>query len=267
MSPPSHTLQEAVEILDTAKGKILTVSQRQKLAVELAALMLEEANKIQTRAEKKRQSELARMMLDPRGKAFTTMMTDQCFRSKKSGRVAHQMIYLLNQFGIPRYLDGSKRISLAAFQHVGRALSPIFVPLATWTLRRQTKTVILPGEKHALSRHMRKRRKEGVRLNLNHLGEAILGEEEAHHRLSVYLNDLAQDDIEYVSIKISTIYSQINMLGWEKTLEVLSDRLRQLYRAAKSHSFVHTDGSRSPKFVNLDMEEYKDLILTVELFK
>lgn len=267
ISPPSPILIEAAEILDSAKGKILTIGQRQKLAVELAALMLTEANKIQTRSEKKRQAELARMMRDPRGKAFTTTMTDQCFRSKKSARVAHQMIYLLNQFGIPRYLDFSKRLSLAAFQWIGRALSPIFVPLATWTLRRQTKTVILPGEKHALSKHMRKRRKEGVRLNLNHLGEAILGEEEAQHRLNVYLHDLAEDDIEYVSIKISTIFSQINLLGWEQTIEALSDRLRQLYRVAKANTFVRADGSHAPKFVNLDMEEYRDLKLTVELFK
>ncbi|HEX4839154.1 MAG TPA: bifunctional proline dehydrogenase/L-glutamate gamma-semialdehyde dehydrogenase [Rhabdochlamydiaceae bacterium] len=266
-SPPSPVLQEAAEILDSAKGKILTIGQRQKLAVELAALMLTEANKIQTRSEKKRQAELARMMKDPRGKAFTTTMTDQCFRSKKSARVAHQMIYLLNQFGIPRYLDFSKQLSLAAFQWIGRALSPIFVPLATWTLRRQTKTVILPGEKNALSKHMRKRRKEGVRLNLNHLGEAILGEDEAQHRLNVYLHDLAEDDIEYVSIKISTIFSQINLLGWEQTIEALSDRLRQLYRVAKVSTFVRADGSHAPKFVNLDMEEYRDLKLTVELFK
>ncbi len=267
MSPPSPYLQDAVEILDSAKGKILTIGQRQKLAVELAALMLNEANKIQTRSEKRKQAELARMMKDPRGKAFTTTMTDQCFRSKKSGRVAHQMIYLLNQFGIPRYLDFSKRLSLAAFQLLGRAFSPIFVPMATWTLRRQTKTVILPGEKHALSKHMHKRRKEGVRLNLNHLGEAILGEDEALQRLNVYLHDLAENDIEYVSVKISTIFSQINMLGWEKTIDVLADRLRQLYRVAKANTFVRADGTRSPKFVNLDMEEYRDLKLTVELFK
>jgi RHH-type transcriptional regulator, proline utilization regulon repressor / proline dehydrogenase / delta 1-pyrroline-5-carboxylate dehydrogenase len=267
MSLPSLYLQEAVDLLDAAKGKILTVSQRQKLAVELAGYMLEEANHIQTRAEKKRQAELARMMRDPRGKAFTTYMTDQCFRSSKAPRVAYQMVYLLNQFGIPKYLDLTKRFSLAAFQYFGNVLSYLFVPLATWMLRRQTRTVILPGEKHALSKHMRKRRKEGVRLNLNHLGEAILGEEEAEKRLHVYLHDLAQEDIEYVSIKISTIFSQINLLGWDKTLETLADRLRQLYQAAKANTFLRADGTRAPKFVNLDMEEYRDLRLTVDLFK
>ena len=47
----------------------------------------------------------------------------------------------------------------------------------------------------------------------------------------------------------------------------LADRLRQLYRVAKANTFVRADGTRSPKFVNLDMEEYRDLKLTVELFK
>ncbi len=68
---------------------------------------------------------------------------------------------------------------------------------------------------------MHKRRLEGVRLNLNHLGEAILGEEEAKRRLNVYLQDLSSDDIEYVSIKISTIFSQINLLAWDKTISIL----------------------------------------------
>lgn len=266
-STPSSHLQEAIDLLESAKGKILTIGQRQKRAVELAAYMLEEANRIQTRSERKRQAELARMMQDVRGKAFTTAMTDECFRSKRAPRVAHQMVYLLNQFGIPRYLDWTKRLSLMTFQTVGKSLAYLLVPLAKWILRRQTRTVILPGEKKALSKHMRKRRAEGVRLNLNHLGEAILGEDEARHRLQVYLHDLAQDDIEYVSVKISTIYSQINLLAWDNTLEALADRLRQLFNVAKSHTFIHADGTKTPKFVNLDMEEYRDLRLTVDLFK
>ena len=267
--PMSHSqnLQDAIDLVDSVKGKILTVGQRQRLAVELAAHLLSEANRVQTRKEKRRQAELARMMQDPRGKAFTNYMTDQCFRSHKKGRVAHQMVYLLNHFGVPKYLDWTKRFALSMFQSFGETFSFALVPMATWFLRRQTSSVILPGEKHALSKHMHRRRKEGVRLNLNHLGEAILGEEEAQRRLKVYLADLARDDIEYVSIKISTIFSQINLLGWDKSLEVLADRLRQLYRVAKSHDFMHADGTKRPKFVNLDMEEYRDLRLTVDLFK
>ena len=260
-------LTEAVELLDQVRGKSLTPKERQKSAVELAGLLLDEAQRIQTQAEKHRQEELARMMHDPRGKAFTMYMTDQCFRSRKSRRIADQLIYLLNYFGIPRYLSAGKRLQLAAFQILGKAFAPLLVPFARAKLRKETRSVILPGEKRALSKHMHKRRQEGVRLNLNHLGEAILGEEEAQRRLHVYLKDLASDDIEYVSIKISTIFSQINLLAWDKTISILSDRLRQLYRAAQTNLFKHADGRKTPKFINLDMEEYRDLHLTVELFK
>ncbi len=45
---------------------------------------------------------IARMMADPNGKAFTTSMTDQCFRSSDSARVADQLVFLIKKFGIPK---------------------------------------------------------------------------------------------------------------------------------------------------------------------
>jgi RHH-type proline utilization regulon transcriptional repressor/proline dehydrogenase/delta 1-pyrroline-5-carboxylate dehydrogenase len=267
METDSAYLRQAAEELRAAHGVTLTAQDRQKAAISLAAAMLEEATRTQTFKEKRIQAELARMMHDPRGKAFTTSMTDECFRSHKSPRVASQLVFLLRQFGVPSYLNLFKRIQLGLFEKLGSAFSYLLVPLATLMLRRATKTVILPGEKGALSKHMRKRRQEGVRLNLNHLGEAILGEEEALRRLNVYLKDLAADDVEYVSIKISTIFSQIHLIGWETTLNTLAERLRQLYRVAMAHMFTRADGTKTAKFVNLDMEEYRDLILTKDLFK
>lgn len=260
-------LKKAQTLLAQTKGHPLNLEQRKKKAIELASYLLEEAIATQTAEEKHTQEELARMMSDPNGKAFTMSMTDQCFRSQATGRIANQLIFLLKQFGIPSYLSPFKRFSLWIFRWLGAIFHPIMVPVAKKTLRKATDRVILPGEKHALSKHMHRRRREGVRLNLNHLGEAILGEKEAVHRLNIYLRDLERDDIEYVSIKISTIYSQINLLDWDKTIEILAERLRQLYRAAMHHTFKRADGKRMPKFVNLDMEEYKDLHLTKELFK
>lgn len=262
----SNDLKNAMEILASSKGRSLSLQEREKLAVDLASLMLKEANRTMTGEEKQIQAELSRMMRDELGKVFTTNMTDQCFRSHKAQRVANQMVYLLNQLGIPRYLGWSKRFALGVFQVFGQLFSYLFVPMATLFLRKATSRVILPGEKGALRAHMKHRRLEGVRLNLNHLGEAILGEEESAHRLSVYLKDLEREEIEYISIKISTIYSQIHLLGWNNTLEVLSERLKQLYRVAMKHRFTRADGTQVQKFVNLDMEEYRDLQLTKELF-
>lgn len=263
----SVLIKKAKSRIESVKGKSLSLEERKDRAIALAALMLEEAQRIQTPQEKKQQAQLAGMMHDPIGKIFTTMMTDQCFRSHRSQRIADQLVYVIKSLGIPQYLPLSKRLSLQALAIFGKSLANIAVPLTIQMIRKETSNVILPGEEKALAEHMSKRRREGVRINLNHLGEAILGEEEAQHRLQIYLDDLAKPEVEYISVKISTIYSQINLLAWQDTLHILSERLRQLYRAAKSYQYVRPDGTSFPKFVNLDMEEYRDLHLTVALFR
>lgn len=262
----SPILQQAMKHISSVKGNAQAQPQRKKVAIDLAADMLREAVRTQTFKEKRIQAQLARMMKDPKGKTFTTSMTDQCFRSHRSSRVADQMVYLLEEFGVPQYLSWDKRLQLSVFKEIGKPFAFLFVPMATFMLRKETSTVILPGERKALAEHMEKRRREGVRLNLNHLGEAILGEKEAERRLNIYLHDLTQNDIEYISVKISTIFSQINLLDWNHSLEILSDRLRKLYRTAMVHTFTRADGSKTVKFVNLDMEEYRDLHLTKQLF-
>ena len=94
-----------------------------------------------------------------------------------------------------------------------------------------------------------------MRLNVNVLGEAILGEEDAERRLQATLTFVTRPDVDYVSVKISSISSQINVLAFEDTVERVAGRLRRLYAAAER---------AEPKvFVNLDMEEYRDLDLTL----
>ena len=263
----SVLIEKAKSLIQNVKGKNLSLTERKDRAISLAALMLEEAQRIQTSAEKKQQNQLAGMMHDPIGTVFTTTMTDQCFRSHRTQRIADQLVYVINSLGIPRYLSTSKKLILKTFAAIGRKLSSIAVPLTIKMIRKETNNVIIPGEEGPLKEHMEKRRKEGVRINLNHLGEAILGEKEALERMQMYLNDLANPDVEYISVKISTIFSQINLLSWEHTLTVLADRLRQFYRTAMKHRYVRKDGVSIPKFVNLDMEEYRDLQLTVALFR
>jgi RHH-type transcriptional regulator, proline utilization regulon repressor / proline dehydrogenase / delta 1-pyrroline-5-carboxylate dehydrogenase len=263
----SSFLIKAKARLGAVHGKSLTVEERKDAAIELAGLMLDEARRIRTHSEKKMQAELSRMMNDPLGKIFITSMTDQCFRSDSSSRIADQLTYLLEKFGIPRFLTVAKKAQLGIFKWWGKILPEPFVALAKQMIRQATAKVILPGEPEKLFQHLHKRRHEGVRINLNHLGEAILGEEEAQRRLSVYLMDLSNPEVECVSIKISTICSQLNLLSWEDTLNLLASRLRSLYRAAIDHSFLQPDGQRVPKFINLDMEEYRDLHLTVALFR
>lgn len=263
----SFYLRKAEECLKIAKGHPLTVEQKRELAIELAGLMLQEARRTQTCSEKRKQTLLARMMRDPKGKSFATSMSDQCFRSSNTERVADQLLYLIQKFGVPKFLTLFQRIQIFSFKLLGKRFASVLVPLFKRMVRGEASEVILPGEDSKLFKHIKRRRKEGVCINLNHLGEAILGEEEAKRRLASYLNDLANPEVECISVKASALFSQINLLGWEETIRILGNRLKHLYRAAHENLYTRPDGKRVPKFVYLDMEEYRDLYLTVELFR
>ncbi|HEX2583190.1 MAG TPA: proline dehydrogenase family protein [Chlamydiales bacterium] len=267
MSSLPPNLEEASQILESVKGQPQSIAQRKRMSIELAALMIREASRTMNSEEKKVQEQLSRLMRDPQGKAFTTAMTDECFRSPSHRRIADQMIHLLQKFGIPEYLHWMKKLQLFLFKLLPTSIARFLIPFAMYELRKQTARVILPGEPAALAKHIQERRAEGVRLNLNHLGEAILSEEEALARLKIYLDGLENTIIDYVSIKISTIYSQINLLSWDATVNAISERLKLLYRAAMKNPVTRADGTKESKFVNLDMEEYRDLHLTIDCFK
>lgn len=244
-------------ILDEVKGKRLSYQERADLAVKLAAYLIDQANHNMTWKEKRKSKQFARMMDDANGKLFITHLTDQCFRARSSVRASNQVRYLIDTYGIPRFLSPLKRGGLFFFKHLSKVFPRLSMAMLKSMLKRETHDVIIDEKR--LETHIKARSLEGVRMNINHLGEAILGEEEAEKRLQLILNDLSKPEIEYISVKISGIFSQINLLAWDDTVKKLSSRLRRLYKAAEN--------SRPPKFINLDMEEYRDLELTVEVFQ
>ena len=235
-------------------------------AVELAEALLREARAQQTADEHARAAKLARMMADPHGKELTIALADQAFRSHRPARIADQLAYLLDRYGVPQYMDWWERVALLLGGAMAHYLPSLVVPPIVARLRQETQNVILPGEESELTRYLTERRGDGMRLNLNQLGEAILGEAEAARRMEAYLALLARDDVEYISVKVSSVFSQINLVAFRATVAQVAERLRRLYRAAARYHYTHPDGRVTPKFVNLDMEEYRDLDLTVAAF-
>lgn len=240
-----------------------TLPQR---AVALAEQLLAAAKATQTEAERDQAEKLARMMDDPRGKTLTIALADQAFRSHRPVRVADQLRHLLDRYGAPGYMEWWERSALNLGGVLAHYLPSMVVPPLVARLRQETRSVILPGEEAELRRYLQKRRQSGTRLNLNQLGEAILGEAEAKRRLQAYLDLLAREDVEYISVKVSSVVSQINLIAFDATVELVKKRLRILYRQALTHHYTHPDGTPTPKFINLDMEEYRDLHLTMAAF-
>lgn len=235
-------------------------------SITIAAKLQRRATELQTSAEKRQQAELDRMLQTPSDKATLVQLTDQAFRAKSSARIVDQFTHILDVQGVPRFFSPLDRAMLRGFQTFGGWLPGVSVPMVKEHMRQETANVILPAERELLAEHLRKRREQGVRMNVNFLGEAILSESEAERRLELYLEALQMPETEVFSVKISTLYSQMSPIAREHTVATLCDRLERLYRSAARSSFTRHDGTHVPKFIYLDMEEYRDLSLTCEVF-
>lgn len=141
---------------------------------------------------------------------------------------------------------------------LGPVLPQVVVPVARRVLREMVGHLIVDATSEKLGPAIAKLREGGSRLNLNLLGEAVLGEKEAARRLAGTRELLARDDVDYVSIKVSSVVSQLSMWAFDEAVDKVVERLTPLYELASK--------AATPKFINLDMEEYKDLDLTIEVF-
>jgi len=235
-------------------------------AVDLAKAWQNRANELLTVEERGIAEQMMRLLIHPLDKVILTKMIDQSFRSQNPGRVADQINSLLRKYGVPDFFSSVDKLLVQMFLGLGRYIPSISVPKVIEKMRHDSSRAIIPGEPDVLYAHLQKRKKQGVQMNINHLGEALLGEKEALQRLDTYIRDLKDPEIECISIKISTIFSQIEPLAFEHTVQIIKERLFQLYAAARDNLYRRDNGTMVPKLITLDMEEYRDLEITVAAF-
>src|SRR5699024_8801345 len=138
----------------------------------------------------------------------------------------------------------------------------LVMPIARRRMRQLVGHLILDSDGEALHELLADARARDRRLNLNLLGEAVLGAKEAERRLHDTMSLLRDPMVDYVSVKASSVVSQLNPWDFDGSVERLVRTLRPLYRIAAD---APGQSSRTaPPFINLDMEEYHDLDLTLE---
>lgn len=204
---------------------------------------------------------LAGVLKDPRGLDFTVGFVDGVMRPEDlgvAGRNLEQVAKLTPKF-LPWYLKAAIRVGGV----VAPVLPWIVIPIARRVLRAMVGHLVLDATPDKLGPAIATLRESGNRLNLNLLGEAVLGEEEADRRLAGTYEFLARDDVDYVSIKVSSVVSQLSMWSFDEAVAKVVAKLTPLYElAAASAASANGRG----KFINLDMEEYRDLDLTIAVF-
>ncbi|MWV57582.1 bifunctional proline dehydrogenase/L-glutamate gamma-semialdehyde dehydrogenase [Rathayibacter sp. VKM Ac-2754] len=200
---------------------------------------------------------LAGVLQDPNGLDFTVGFVDGVARPEDLSVAAENLSALTAK--TPAFLPSYLRAAVATGGAVGPVLPWIVVPAARRVLRQMVGHLVVDASDSRLGGAIRNLRTGGDRLNLNLLGEAVLGEREARRRLEGTHRLLERDDVDYVSIKVSSIVSQLSMWAFDEAVDRVVERLTPLYQLAAA--------SPTPKFINLDMEEYRDLDLTVAVFR
>lgn len=220
-----------------------------------------------TEAERREQHKYAVMVQRPQDKKFLVKMLDESSQIRDRRILAKRIKTLLDQYGVPEFLNKRDSFLFKMYQAFGHHFDFIAIPIIKKRLRMNTSQVIINEARPQLTKHLAIRAKEKIGQNVNLLGEVVLGNGEADHRYHHYLKALESPDINYISVKISGIYAQTHALNYEESFPELISRMSALYQKAIDFPYTDEEGVRRSKFINLDMEEYKDTHFTLRLFK
>ncbi len=200
---------------------------------------------------------LADLLKDPDGPAFALGFVDRVLRPEDL-RVAAAA---LRELGAkpPGFLTGPLRWLLQLGAFFAPLLPWIVVPVAREALKTLIGHLIIDASDASLERTLKKLTTKGDQLNINLLGEAVLGEAEAANRLAGIERLIERDDVTYVSVKVSSVVAQLSMWSYNETVERVVETLVPLYEKAAA--------TQPPTFINLDMEEYRDLEMTLDVFQ
>jgi RHH-type proline utilization regulon transcriptional repressor/proline dehydrogenase/delta 1-pyrroline-5-carboxylate dehydrogenase len=227
-------------------------------AVALAERLLRTAIDDTRPPERRQARRLGRLLGDPGGRELLFALTDEVLRTEDPTRAMGQLRTLVGH-GLPHALGILDRTGMRLAALGSSATAGPVASVVRRRIRAETRGVVIPAADPALAEHIAARRAAGFGVNLNVLGEAILGDGEADARLAMLCRYMRRPDVDYVSVKISALCANLDVLAFDHEVDRICDRLRTIYRTAKE---------RSPAvFVNLDMEEYRDLDLTVAAFQ
>jgi len=228
-------------------------------AVAQVEQWIEVSKALEGRGDREAMQQLSELVRDDDGVRFVMNYIDQVARPDSPAVAADQLQKLVARGSSPGFLSSIDRLLLRVGARVAPLAPAVVMRLAGLRMRGIVGPLVAPADRAKLERHLDAQVDSGYQSNVNLLGEAVLGEREANNRLERLKALLELPEIDYVSVKITAVASQINHWAHEASMERLTTRLSDLVDTAANTS--------TPTFVNFDMEEYHDLYLTIDAFK
>ncbi len=239
----------------------LDADARTEASLRVAASLWERTLATKDRQEKKQQRLLSRILDDPLAQTFSTLLTDRVPRASSAAETVRQARHVLKRTGIPGSFSWFERAQLFGLKHFGGLLSGVAAKGLEGKIRAEARPFLLPNASPAFEQSLNRVHEEGIWSNVNHLGEAVLGEKEAEKHLADYIALLRNPEVGCISVKVSSICEQLSALAYQDSLERVCVALRRLYDVALEEISAGRD-----KILMLDMEAYRDLELTCDAF-
>ena len=197
-------------------------------AIDLAAAWLGRARRDQRRSEKRTVRRLAGVVDDPEGIDFTMQFVDRVARHRDDAAAARQLYALVHGRTLPAFLSPLDRVLLRAGAEAAPRLPRLVMPVARRRMRQLVGHLVVDAERRPMHSHLAEQRREGFDLNINLLGEMVLGDGEAARRFERTLALIEDPQVDYVSVKLSAIAAQLDLWSFDITLARVEDRLRVL---------------------------------------
>ncbi|WP_139957187.1 proline dehydrogenase family protein [Flavicella sediminum] len=229
-------------------------------SIELAQILQKPQEQAKSNLFSKR---IGPLIESPKSKVFLIRLMDASFRSKNRKRIASFVLSILKRnSNYTKVFNQKELILIKLFKLFAHKIAFISIPLMLQQIKKVTRPILFFVGTSTLKNHLKNRNSNNRTLNINLIGEALIGEEEANRRIENYVDLLNQNNVNYISIKISTICSLLKPLAFNETVNLLVEKLSILYTEALR---IEKETGQQ-KFINLDMEEYRDLELTVATF-
>lgn len=223
------------------------------LAERLLALSLTKSSVVARHRERR----MRRILGTGAGTRFIFGLADRVLRPVDSATGIAQFAQLVS--GDLEVLGPVDCLLARAAGRAGRLTPGPVMAVIRARVRHEARSLVFPSEPRRLHHALHRVRRGGGRPNLNVLGEAILGEFEADRHVKATGALLLGSGVDCVSVKVSSVAPGPSLLDTAGSVARATGRLRELYALAA--------GLPSSALVTLDMEEHRDLHLTVEVLR
>lgn len=198
---------------------------------------------------------LAKLLRDEAGLAFTVGFVDRVIRPEDYTVAARNLREL--SADAPGFLGLGWKLLVKLGGFFAPLMPGIVVPITRAVLRQMVGHLLIDATEAKLGKAIAHARvDDSLHLNVNLLGEAILGRDEAARRMDGTMTLLKRPDVDYVSIKVSATVAPHTPWAFDEAVADAIESLRPMF----------LEGAKTGTFINLDMEEYKDLDLTIAVF-